>query len=96
MEVLLNKIQEKKFKDDDFNEFIKKGLTVEKITINSINDDSILLLNKSDLVKISSSNVIKQQPKVISCLKGNLLSLNFEKTNLSPMITSKDPVLGGS
>tara|TARA_Y100000814_G_scaffold231188_1_gene175083 strand:+ start:1267 stop:2547 length:1281 start_codon:yes stop_codon:yes gene_type:complete len=60
-------------KSSDIRIIILDGETWPEVPseiIDLINDDSILLLNKSDLVKISSSNVIKQQPKVISCLKG--------------------------
>jgi tRNA modification GTPase len=60
-------------KSSDIRIIILDGETWPEVPseiIDLIDEDSILLLNKSDLVKISSSNVIKQQPKVISCLKG--------------------------
>ncbi len=47
---LLTKIEEKKFTNQDFNNFTNKGLKIESTEINSINDETIFDLNSIKLL----------------------------------------------
>ena len=83
---LLNKIQEKKFKDDDFNEFIKKGLTVEKITINSINDDSIFDINSIKLLY----TIPKNNFTLINDKENNIFIAKIIETKTEKILNNSD------
>ena len=47
---LLTKIEQKKFTNQDFNNFTNKGLKIESTEINSINDETIFDLNSIKLL----------------------------------------------
>ena len=83
---LLTKIQEKKFKDDDFNEFIKKGLTVEKITINSINDDSIFDINSIKLLY----TIPKNNFTLINDKENNIFIAKIIETKTKKILNNSD------
>ena len=83
---LLAKIQEKKFKDDDFNEFIKKGLTVEKITINSINDDSIFDINSIKLLY----TIPKNNFTLINDKENNIFIAKIIETKTKKILNNSD------
>ena len=83
---LLTKIQEKKFKDDDFNEFIKKGLTVEKITINSINDDSIFDINSIKLLY----TIPKNNFTLINDKENNIFIAKIIETKTEKILNNSD------